>query len=195
MTNCTANLKTAAAACLLAAAFIPHPGAAQKVELTPFIGGFLHLTDPRPGVSLRNAPAAGLRLERSYGSVAFRASGGWSRSEVSSSLGNADVDVTMISAGLSYALPFGEGVGMYALGEAGWKRYSVTGLNGGDQSDPMWAVGLGMTAALRSLRFRLEAGDYMSLYDPDFLARGEELLQHDLLVTAGLVVRVGGTSR
>ena len=71
----------------------------------------------------------------------------------------------------------------FVLAGIGAKTYDVDGMD--PETDLMWNVGGGVDVQFHPrAALRLEARDYMSLFDPEIAAVDEEL-QHDLALTAG----------
>lgn len=92
-------------------------------------------------------------------------------------------DFTYYATALSPKVTPFAGIGL------GAKTYDFEGAD--PETDVMWNVGVGFDVAVHpNAAIRVEAGDYMSLLDPEIDGLDEEL-QHDLMVAAGINFSIG----
>jgi hypothetical protein len=178
------------------------------VELTPIVGGMLYLgklpqafqvtaTDGSAvqlsGQELDHAVVFGgraaLRFADRFGVGATVL---YSPTTATGSSGTA-TDVGIWSYGLdaSYRLATPSPlVRPFLIGGLGAKTYDFDGMDA--VTHFMWNVGAGVDVALHPLAsLRLEARDYLSLFDPEVTGVDDEI-QHYLALSAGLSFRVGG---
>lgn len=105
-----------------------------------------------------------------------------------------DGDLYTYGADVSYhATGLSERVAPFVIAGVGAKSY---GFDGADtETDLMWNAGLGVDVGLSpNLALRLEARDYMSMFDPAVDGLDEEL-QHDIGLSAGLSFSFGPPDR
>jgi opacity protein-like surface antigen len=183
-----------------------HTASAQappvKLELTPFAGGALFLselpsafqldtdfggTTTLTGVEFDNALVfggrAGLRIADRFG---IGASVLYSPLTYSTSTATGqDGGLYAYGADFSYhAIDLSERIAPFIVAGVGAKSYDFEGAD--LKTDFMWNAGAGLDVALtRNVGIRFEARDYMSLFDPMIDGLDEEL-QHDIVLSAGL---------
>jgi hypothetical protein len=178
------------------------------VELTPVVGGMLFLGElPREfqltatdgsivrlsGQELDHSVVFGgraaLRFAERFGVGATVL---YSPTTATGSSGTA-TDVGIWSYGLdaSYHLATPSPlVQPFLIGGLGAKTYDFDGMDA--VTHFMWNVGAGVDVALHPrASLRLEARDYMSLFDPEVAGVDDEI-QHNVALSAGLSFRVGG---
>jgi hypothetical protein len=178
------------------------------IELTPVVGGMLYLGELPQEFQLAAADGSivrlsGQELDHSVvfgGRAALRfadrfglgATVLYSPTTATGSAGAAtDVDVWAYGLDVSYHMATRSPlVQPFLIGGLGAKTYDFDGM------DPvhhlMWNVGAGVDVALHPrASLRLEARDYMSLFDPEIAGMDDEI-QHDLALSAGLSFRLGG---
>lgn len=95
-----------------------------------------------------------------------------------------DLGVWVYGVDVTYFTPSPHSIAQpFVLAGIGGKTYVVDGMD--PENDLMWNVGAGLDLQFHPrAALRLEARDYMSLFDPEVAAADEEL-QHDLGLTAG----------
>lgn len=171
-----------------------------ELEITPMVGGALFLGDLPSSFEWtadgEPVVVTGAEVEESLalgGRAALRVSerlgiGGtvlYSPATLTSGSGaEADLGVWMYGLDVSYhALAAGARARPFVVGGVGGKTYDLEGFD--TETDLMWNAGAGVDVALHPrASLRLEARDYMSLFDPE-LSLDEEI-QHDLALTVGL---------
>jgi hypothetical protein len=178
------------------------------VELTPVVGGMLFLGELPREVQLTATDGSivrlsGQELDHSVvfgGRAALRfaerfgvgATVLYSPTTATGSSGTA-TDVGIWSYGLdaSYHLATPSPlVQPFLIGGLGAKTYDFDGMDA--VTHFMWNVGAGVDVALHPrASLRLEARDYMSLFDPEVAGVDDEI-QHNVALSAGLSFRVGG---
>jgi hypothetical protein len=178
------------------------------VELTPVVGGMLYLGElPREfqltatdgsavqlsGQELDHAVVFGgraaLRFADRFGVGATVL---YSPTTATGSSGTAtDVGIWSYGFDASYHLATPSPlVQPFLIGGLGAKTYDFDGMDA--LTHFMWNVGAGVDVALHPrAALRLEARNYMSLFDPEVAGVDDEV-QHDLALSAGLSFRVGG---
>jgi hypothetical protein len=178
------------------------------VELTPVVGGMLYLGElPREfqltatdgsaaqfsGQELDHAVAFGgraaLRFADRFGVGATVL---YSPTTATGSSGTTtDVGIWSYGFDASYHLATPSPlVQPFLIGGLGAKTYDFDGMDA--LTHFMWNVGAGLDVALHPrAALRLEARNYMSLFDPE-VAGADDEVQHDLALSAGLSFRVGG---
>lgn len=192
--------------CPVAPAAAAGPVAAQTaptLRITPFAGGGLYLGEVPQSVLLVGESGEGLRIrdgERDDGFAAGLHAGvrfnarwalegtlAYAPTAVSGTGWADDTDVDSYTYGASLLFyPVGRHgrVEPFLAAGAGAKTYDHADIDA--ETDFMWNTGVGLDVALTpALALRLEARDYISVFDPETYGADEEL-QHDLLLTAGL---------
>jgi hypothetical protein len=178
------------------------------VELTPVVGGMLYLGELPQEFQLTATDGSIVRLSGQeldhsvvFGGRAALRFADWfgvgatvlySPTTATGSSGAA-TDVGIWSYGLdaSYHLATPSPlVQPFLIGGLGAKTYDFDGMDA--LTHFMWNVGAGVDVALHPrAALRLEARDYMSLFDPEVTGVDDEI-QHNLALSAGLSFRVGG---
>lgn len=203
-------------AAALAVALSPRGSAAQspdvKVEITPALGGTLFLADLPSSFRLTSEDGQPVVVDRPEMDDAL-AVGGRAAVRVGSKLGiggsvlyspgtltytggESDLGVWLYGVDVSYHARSPEAPARpFVIGGIGGKTYDVEGFD--HETDLMWNVGAGVDVALHPrASLRLEARDYMSLFDPELELELDEEVQHDLALTIGLNLSFGpGTRR
>jgi hypothetical protein len=179
-----------------------------NIELTPVVGGMLYLGELPQEIQLTATDGSAVRLSGQEldhsvvfgGRAALRfadrfgvgATVLYSPTTASGSSG-AETDVGVWSYGLDASYHLGTPsplVQPFLIGGAGAKTYDFDGMDAVHHF--MWNVGAGVDVALHPrASLRLEARDYMSLFDPEIAGVDDEI-QHDLVLSAGLSFRLGG---
>lgn len=147
------------------------------------------------GVEIDPALAVGGRLGIRVGdAVGIGASLLYSPLNYTESGTEQDGGLFMYGADVSWhAVGVWERVTPFVVGGVGAKTYDFEGAE--LEHDLMWNVGAGFDVGLtQSLALRLEARDYMSIFDPS-LHGVEDELQHDIALTAGLRFSFDGPQR
>jgi hypothetical protein len=178
------------------------------IELTPVVGGTLYLGELPQEFQLTATDGSAVRLsgQELDHSVVF---GGRAAVRFADRLGvgatvlyspttatgssGADTDVGLWSYGLDVSYHVATPsplVQPFLIGGVGAKTYDFDGMDAVNHF--MWNVGAGVDVALHPrASLRLEARDYMSLFDPEIAGLDDEI-QHDLALSAGLSFRLGG---
>jgi opacity protein-like surface antigen len=191
-----------AALMLLAANTASAQAPPVKLEFTPVAGGALFVselpsafqldtefggTTTLTGVEFDNALAfggkAGIRIADRFGIGASLLYAPLTYS--TSTATDQDGGLYAYGADFSYhAADLSERVAPFIVAGVGAKSYDFEGAD--LKTDFMWNAGAGLDVALtRNVGIRLEARDYMSLFDPMIDGLDEEL-QHDIVLTAGI---------
>jgi hypothetical protein len=178
-----------------------------EVEVTPVVGGMLYLGELPQEFQLPGADGGVVRLSGQEldhavvfgGRAAVRfadrfglgATVLYSPTTATGSAGAA-TDVGIWSYGLdaSYHVATPSPlVQPFLIGGLGAKTYDFDGMDA--VSHLMWNVGAGVDVALHPrATLRLEARDYMSLFESEMAGMDDEI-QHDLALSAGLSFRLG----
>jgi hypothetical protein len=178
-----------------------------EVEVTPVVGGMLYLGELPQEFQLTGADGGVVRLSGQEldhavvfgGRAAVRfadrfglgATVLYSPTTATGSAGAA-TDVGIWSYGLdaSYHVATPSPlVQPFLIGGLGAKTYDFDGMDA--VSHLMWNVGAGVDVALHPrATLRLEARDYMSLFESEMAGMDDEI-QHDLALSAGLSFRLG----
>jgi opacity protein-like surface antigen len=188
-----------------------HTASAQappvKLELTPFAGGALFVselpsafrldtglggTTTLTGVEFDDAVAfggrAGLRIADRFGVGASLLYAPLTYSTSTTS----DQDGGLYAYGVDFsyhAVDLSERLAPFVVAGVGAKSYDFEDAD--LKTDFMWSAGAGLDVALtRTVGLRLEARDYMSLFDP-MIDGLDEKLQHDIVLSAGLSFNLG----
>ena len=178
-----------------------------QLELTPYVGGSLFAGDMPATFQLQNSAGGSLTLSDVVldDAVTFGGRGAIRMGErlalgatlfytpltySSSSASDHDGGLYTYGADVSYhAANQSRKVTPFAVLGVGAKTYDFDGAE--LETDLMWNAGAGVDLQLgRGAALRLEARDYMSLFDPELSGVDEEL-QHDVIVAAGLSFKFG----
>jgi opacity protein-like surface antigen len=192
---------------LLAAHTVSAQAPPVKLEFTPVAGGALFMselpsafqldsefggTTTLTGVEFDNALAfggrAGVRIADRFGIGASLVYAPLTYS--TSTATDQDGGYYAYGGDLSYhAIDLSERVAPFIVAGVGARSYDFEGAD--LKTDFMWNAGAGLDVALtRNVGIRLEARDYMSLFDPMIDGLDDEL-QHDIVLTAGLSFTFG----
>lgn len=182
-----------------------------EVEVTPMVGGQLFLADlpgtftldseagsplTFDGAEIEDALAVGGRVGLRHGAhFGFGATVLYSPTTLTEASGaETDLGVWVYGVDATYFTPSPSPLAQpFVLAGIGGKTYDVDGLD--PETDVMWNVGAGLDLQFHPrAALRLEARDYMSLFDPE-IATADEELQHDLALTAGLRFAFGPGGR
>jgi hypothetical protein len=180
---------------------------AVEVEVTPVVGGMLYLGELPREFQLTGADGGAVRLSGQEldhsvvfgGRAAVRfadrfglgATVLYSPTTATGSAGAAtDVGVWSYGLDASYHMATPSPlVQPFLIGGLGAKTYDFEGMDA--VSHLMWNVGAGVDVALHPrASLRLEARDYMSLFESEMAGVDDEI-QHDLALSAGLSFRLG----
>lgn len=172
-----------------------------EVEVTPMVGGQLFIGDlpgtftldneagspvTFDGAEIEDALAVGGRVGLRHGQrLGFGATVLYSPTTLTEASGaETDLGVWVYGVDATYFIPSPSPVAQpFVLAGIGGKTYDLEGLDA--ETDLMWNVGAGLDLQFHPrAALRLEARDYMSLFDPEAGTADEEL-QHDLGLTAG----------
>ncbi len=194
-------MKGAAAVTLLLASGTGVAAQGLEVEVTPMVGGQLFIGDlpgtftlddedgspvTFDGAEIEDALAVGGRVGLRHGQhLGFGATVLYSPTTLTEASG-AETDLGMWVYGVdaTYYTPSPSPLAQpFVLAGIGGKTYDLEGLD--PATDLMWNVGAGLDLQFHPrAALRLEARDYMSLFDPE-VGTADEELQHDLGLTAG----------
>ena len=200
-----ATFGTLAAAALLTVAT---PATAQMrgvalgptLEVTPFAGATLFTSDLIGDTSLdggaavgghlglRLSPRIGIEGTFSYAPTDFEGTAGFFDG-ADGFFDGGDTNVFMYGGGLNFYAPtYSSRIDPFFSAGAGAKTYDFE--TGGSETDFMGYFGPGVVIGLNpALGLRLEARDYISKFDSG-VAGSDSEWQHDVLITAGLSLRL-----
>lgn len=172
------------------------PASAQQFNLTPFAGGAFFLSDLSGTTELEDSWTVGAHLgvtgPRGLG---LRGTFAYVPSETTGSFmagGGIEQNVFLYGGALTFHLPVQSRAAPYVVAGLGAKTYDPDVEGAESETDLMWNVGAGLEVNVgERLAFQLEATDYMSNFDAGIAGIDDEL-QHDLLVTLGVALRLGG---
>jgi hypothetical protein len=200
-------VKEAAAIILLLASATGVAAQGLEVEVTPMVGGQLFVGDlpgtftldddagslvTFDGAEIEDALAVGGRIGLRHGQhFGFGATVLYSPTTLTEASGaETDLGVWVYGVDVTYFAPSPSPIAQpFVLAGIGGKTYDLEGVDAA--TDLMWNVGAGLDLQFHPrAALRLEARDYMSLFDPEVGTVDEEL-QHDLGLTAGFRFTVG----
>jgi hypothetical protein len=157
-------------------------------QLTGEFGGTTTLTGVEIDDALTYGGRAGVRIADRFGigATLLYAPLTYSTSDVAEQEGG----LYTYGADFSYhAVSLSDRAAPFVVVGVGAKTYDFQGAD--LETDLMWSAGAGIDVALsRNVGLRLEARDYMSLFDPAIDGLDAEL-QHDLVLAAGLSLNFG----
>ena len=182
-----------------------------EVEVTPMVGGQLFLADlpgtftleseagspvTFNGAEIEDALAVGGRVGLLHGRhLGIGATVLYSPTSLTEESGaETDMGVWVYGVDATYFTPSPSPLAQpFVLAGIGGKTYDVDGMD--PETDLMWNVGAGLDLQFHPrAALRLEARDYMSLFDPAVETADEEI-QHDLGLTAGFRFAIGSGSQ
>ncbi len=173
-----------------------------EVEVTPLLGGQFYLTDLPGSFELTDESGLPVTFDDAEidggltvgGRTGLRFGNGlgigatvlYSPTQLTEGSGaETDLGVWLYGMDVSYhALGPTAMARPFVVAGVGGKTYVLDGMDA--ETDLMWNVGGGIDVQVHPRAvFRLEARDYMSVFDPE-VAGVEDEVQHDIAVTAGL---------